>query len=49
MSKSGLVDLHFRANPRFILLCDVFASPLLKNGGPGWTRTSDPTLIKRVL
>jgi hypothetical protein len=19
------------------------------NGGPGWTRTSDPTLIKRVL
>ncbi len=25
MSKSGLMNLHFRANPRFILLCDVFA------------------------
>ena len=22
---------------------------LAKDGGPGWTRTSDPTLIKRVL
>ena len=21
----------------------------VENGGPGWTRTSDPTLIKRVL
>ena len=40
-------DLHCRANLR-LFMCDVSLS-LLKNGGPGWTRTSDPTLIKRVL
>ncbi len=40
MSKSGLV---------FICVKFAFSYFNLRDGGPGWTRTSDPTLIKRVL
>ena len=29
--------------------CEISKICCIGDGGPGWTRTSDPTLIKRVL
>ena len=42
MSKSGLSDNMTSCRKNF-------GFPFSVDGGPDWTRTSDPTLIKRVL
>ena len=38
-----------RADFETVSLHQNFLFPLPVDGGPDWTRTSDPTLIKRVL
>jgi hypothetical protein len=49
--QSEIISLHMDVKERTrVHLCEIcILLTKLRDGGPGWTRTSDPTLIKRVL